>query len=49
MDNTLKMIKDNETILFVSYNEFIHKIIKAINREKNNITIYLLNNEIDCI
>jgi beta-mannanase len=49
MENTLKMIKDNETILFVSYNEFVHKIIKAINKEKNNVTVYLLANEIDSI
>lgn len=32
MENTLKLIKDGESVLFISYNEFIYKIIKALNK-----------------
>lgn len=49
MENTLRLINDGESILFVSYNEFVHQIIKSINKAKNNVVIFLLISEIDFI
>lgn len=49
MDNTLRLINDGDSILFISYNEFIHKIIKSLNKQKNNLTVYLILEEVENI